>query len=284
MTVSNLTQLRESILPRLISQFQSAFKVDMSQDVAMLMEVTDQLDKILFDDYVKRRSEEVGRIIRKGVLGGTVDWYEAEKPTGELTSFIPYSLVLSDIELTRKLGWANRGSSIHLRRSPFSRSRSCASIGNGETTRRKNARCFGRRVGGSRFGIFRKSRKIRDGRYVTGELASPPPRRSLHHTDHSYEINRLHSKLNLCIKLSRNTSHQPPIKPYNRFTRRSLNPTTDDQRQTLRPSCKRNWKDSRELWSRVGELPLYSFFVSGGPTSRVRRRRVRRLEVRDKGM
>ena len=53
------------------------------------MEVTDQLDKILFDDYVKRRSEEVGRIIRKGVLGGMVDWYEAEKPTGELTSFIP---------------------------------------------------------------------------------------------------------------------------------------------------------------------------------------------------
>lgn len=82
LTVSNLTRLRESILPRLISQFQSAFKVDMSQDVAMLMEVTDQLDKILFDDYVKRRSEEVGRIIRKGVLGGMVDWYEAEKPTG----------------------------------------------------------------------------------------------------------------------------------------------------------------------------------------------------------
>lgn len=55
----------------------------------MLMEVTDQLDKILFDDYVKRRSEEVGRIIRKGVLGGMVDWYEAEKPTGELNIVIP---------------------------------------------------------------------------------------------------------------------------------------------------------------------------------------------------
>jgi len=90
LTVSNLTRLRESILPRLIYQFQSAFKVDMSQDVAMLMEVTDQLDKILFDDYVKRRSEEVGRIIRKGVLGGMVDWYEAEKPTGESRSLFSY--------------------------------------------------------------------------------------------------------------------------------------------------------------------------------------------------
>jgi len=48
----------------------------------MLMDVTDQLDKILFDDYVKRRSAEVAKIIRKGVLGGQVDWYEADKPTG----------------------------------------------------------------------------------------------------------------------------------------------------------------------------------------------------------
>jgi exocyst complex component 2 len=65
-----------------VNQFQTAFKLDMSSDVQMLMDVTDQLDKILFDDYVKRKSAEVAKIIRKGVLGGTVDWYEAPKPTG----------------------------------------------------------------------------------------------------------------------------------------------------------------------------------------------------------
>jgi exocyst complex component 2 len=54
----------------------------MSTDVQMLMDVTDQLDKILFDDYVKRKSADVAKIIRKGVLGGTVNWYEADKPTG----------------------------------------------------------------------------------------------------------------------------------------------------------------------------------------------------------
>lgn len=55
----------------------------MSADIQMLMVVTDQLDKILFDDYVKRKSADVAKIIRKGVLGGTVNWYEAAKPTGE---------------------------------------------------------------------------------------------------------------------------------------------------------------------------------------------------------
>ena len=82
LTVSNLTHLRSTTIPRMVNQFQVAFKVDMAAEVQMLMDVTDQLDKILFDDYIKRKAANVARIIRKGVLGGTVDWYEAPKPTG----------------------------------------------------------------------------------------------------------------------------------------------------------------------------------------------------------
>ena len=82
LTVSNLSHVRETIIPRLINQFSAAFKTDMASDVKMLIDVTDQLDKILFDDYVKRKSAEIARIIRKGVLGGEVDWYEADKPKG----------------------------------------------------------------------------------------------------------------------------------------------------------------------------------------------------------
>ncbi|GAA5997397.1 exocyst subunit SEC5 [Rhodotorula paludigena] len=93
LTVSNLTHLRETSIPRLIHQFSTAFKVDMQSDTQMLMDVTDQLDKILFDDYVKRKSAEVAKIIRKGVLGGTVNWYEADKPT-EVHPFI-YDALLS---------------------------------------------------------------------------------------------------------------------------------------------------------------------------------------------
>ncbi|SCV68475.1 BQ2448_596 [Microbotryum intermedium] len=93
LTVSNLTHLRETSIPRIINQFQSAFKIDMEADVQMLMDVTEQLDKILFDDYVKRKSADVARILRKGVLGGTVDWFEAAKPT-EVHPFI-YDALLS---------------------------------------------------------------------------------------------------------------------------------------------------------------------------------------------
>ncbi|POY70342.1 hypothetical protein BMF94_6622 [Rhodotorula taiwanensis] len=92
-TVSNLNHVRETLLPRLVNQFSTAFKVDMASDVKMLHDVTDQLDKILFDDYVKRRSAEISGIIRKGVLGGGVDWYEADKPK-EVHQFI-YDALLS---------------------------------------------------------------------------------------------------------------------------------------------------------------------------------------------
>ncbi|GAA5960084.1 hypothetical protein JCM8115_004527 [Rhodotorula mucilaginosa] len=93
LTVSNLNHVRETIIPRLTSQFSAAFKTDMAADVKMLLDVTDQLDKILFDDYVKRKSAEIARIIRKGVLGGEVDWYEADKPK-EVHQFI-YDALLS---------------------------------------------------------------------------------------------------------------------------------------------------------------------------------------------
>lgn len=88
LTVSNLAHLRTTSIPRLVNQFQIAFKVEMQSEVQMLMDVTDQLDKILFDDYIKRKSADVAKIIRKGVLGGTVHWFEAPKPTGESHSAI----------------------------------------------------------------------------------------------------------------------------------------------------------------------------------------------------
>lgn len=69
-----------------MAQFQAAYRVDLSAETQTLMDVTDQLDKILFDDYVKRKSADVSKIIRKGVLGNTVDWYNAPKPKGELVS------------------------------------------------------------------------------------------------------------------------------------------------------------------------------------------------------
>jgi hypothetical protein len=124
----------------------------MRQDVEMLMEVTDQLDKILFDDYVKRKSSQVAEIMRKGVLGGGIDWYEAEKPKGEFLN-PPAIPVLDMIEFPIVDPFAfftlfirSRGSPVHLRRSIVSRACTRSSIRYGETPRRQDARSARRRT------------------------------------------------------------------------------------------------------------------------------------------
>jgi exocyst complex component 2 len=113
LTVSNLTHLRETTIPRLINQFQSAYKVDMASDIQMLRDVTEQLDKILFDDYVKRKSAEIAKIIRKGVLGGAVNWYEADKPTGEFRAGFRLAFACA-MELNRLSFRSCRGPPLHL--------------------------------------------------------------------------------------------------------------------------------------------------------------------------
>ena len=58
-----------------------ALKVDMAQDSKTLNDVVSQLDKILFEEYIKARSSALKATIESGVLGG-MDWYNAPKPTG----------------------------------------------------------------------------------------------------------------------------------------------------------------------------------------------------------
>lgn len=49
----------------------------------MLDEVVEQLDESLFTDYVKTKATVVNGIVRKGILGSGMDWYETPRPTGE---------------------------------------------------------------------------------------------------------------------------------------------------------------------------------------------------------
>ena len=83
LTVSNLSYLQTTAIARLVEQFQSAMRIDMAGDIKTLKDVIQQLDKILFDDYLKRKAKELAAILQRGILGEGVDWHRAPKPTGE---------------------------------------------------------------------------------------------------------------------------------------------------------------------------------------------------------
>jgi exocyst complex component 2 len=46
------------------------------------MTVAQELDKRLFDGYVKPKAVVVKEIIRNGILDSKMDWYETPQPTG----------------------------------------------------------------------------------------------------------------------------------------------------------------------------------------------------------
>ena len=46
------------------------------------MAVVQELDKTLFDSYVKPKASVVMGIVRDGILDPRMDWYETPQPTG----------------------------------------------------------------------------------------------------------------------------------------------------------------------------------------------------------
>lgn len=82
LTVGNLAHMRSTVIKKLIVLFEKAYKCNMEEDLKTLIDVVDQLDKILFDDYIKRKSALIRDIVRQGILLSGVDWYSIPKPTG----------------------------------------------------------------------------------------------------------------------------------------------------------------------------------------------------------
>lgn len=48
------------------------------------MTVVAELDKTLFEGYLKSKSETVTTILRGGILDSQMDWYDTPQPTGRL--------------------------------------------------------------------------------------------------------------------------------------------------------------------------------------------------------
>ncbi|KAI9311707.1 exocyst complex component Sec5-domain-containing protein [Dichotomocladium elegans] len=92
LTVGNLAHMRACVIPKLVGLFQMAYKCNMDEDLKTLIDVVDQLDKILFNDYIKRKSALIRDIIRQGILLSGVDWYSIPKPT-EVHSYVYEALM-----------------------------------------------------------------------------------------------------------------------------------------------------------------------------------------------
>jgi exocyst complex component 2 len=78
LTLSNLQALRTDVVPNLTMQFENAFSVKLTDEAKTIRDVLGQIDARLFQSYTRPAMEEVGTIVRAGIL--SADWEPKEKP------------------------------------------------------------------------------------------------------------------------------------------------------------------------------------------------------------
>ncbi|KAE8268288.1 hypothetical protein A4X09_0g4054 [Tilletia walkeri] len=95
--VTNIDHLRRTVLPALFQQLTDSLHVKMNDDLKTVEEVAQQLDGILFDDYVNRKSGIISDILKEGILRSGVNWSTIPKPS-EVHPFI-YNALLAMVQV-----------------------------------------------------------------------------------------------------------------------------------------------------------------------------------------
>ncbi|TFK71888.1 hypothetical protein BDN72DRAFT_837032 [Pluteus cervinus] len=81
LVISNFAYLSSAIIPSMLNQLEVAFGVTFVEDRQTLMTVVKELDKTLFEGYIKPKAAIVTTTIRGGILDPEMDWYETPQPT-----------------------------------------------------------------------------------------------------------------------------------------------------------------------------------------------------------
>ncbi|CAE6406035.1 unnamed protein product [Rhizoctonia solani] len=87
LVISNMGYLSLSLIPSMINQLEAAFGISIANERRTLMEVLSEIDKRLFDTFIKDKITHLTKIMRYGVLESGLDWYETPRPT-EVRAYI----------------------------------------------------------------------------------------------------------------------------------------------------------------------------------------------------
>ncbi|KAF7430424.1 hypothetical protein PC9H_006131 [Pleurotus ostreatus] len=92
LVIANFGHLTKILIPSMITQLENAFGISLEVDRQTLMTVVGELDKTLFDGYLKPKASVVTSIMRAGILDPKMDWYETPQPT-EIRTYMYQTLM-----------------------------------------------------------------------------------------------------------------------------------------------------------------------------------------------
>ncbi|KJA16657.1 hypothetical protein HYPSUDRAFT_47148 [Hypholoma sublateritium FD-334 SS-4] len=81
LVISNFGHLSKTVIPSMLTQLEGAFAASLMEDRKTLSTVVAELDKTLFEGYLKTKSDKLGALVRGGILDSQIDWYETPQPT-----------------------------------------------------------------------------------------------------------------------------------------------------------------------------------------------------------
>lgn len=80
LVVSNFGHLSKQVIPSMINELESAFGISIEEERQTLSAVVAELDKTLFDSYVRPKASTLTAIVRGGILDPAMDWFETPQP------------------------------------------------------------------------------------------------------------------------------------------------------------------------------------------------------------
>ena len=87
LTLTNMSHLNMTLLPSLVKQFGEAFQATTKDEAKGLKELCARVDRLLFEDFIRRQSQAVNKILTDGILHSGIDWRVLPNPT-EVHPFI----------------------------------------------------------------------------------------------------------------------------------------------------------------------------------------------------
>ena len=86
--MSNIRHLQTKLLPTMLSKFEVLYGLKSVDDKNTLRQVIEQVDDVLFQDYLKRKRETLQEITDAGLLGAGVNPLTEVRPRGKFSQVL----------------------------------------------------------------------------------------------------------------------------------------------------------------------------------------------------
>jgi hypothetical protein len=90
--MTNVLYYKTVVIARLFSSIEKQLKIRLTSDAKNVYDTIEQLDQIVFYNYIRRHSSKIHEITRHGILFSGLEWHNIKKLQGSFATIFPRSV------------------------------------------------------------------------------------------------------------------------------------------------------------------------------------------------